>query len=174
MGILTRLFGKDVTAATTTNGGGQSSAEGGHSITKDRVLAATDSQAISPMNPGNFSSLRSVPVVPDPRYFTQEEMAAIRQLAAEKEVGARQSKKAYRSLARIENSDVVVHRAHRKYQGKVADAELSKKRADAKLARHLHAIRPDYARLGASLEKAEASAEKRIGELRAKVREAMG
>lgn len=88
-------------------------------------------------------------------------------------MATQQSKKAQRSLARIENSDVVVHHAHRKYQGKATDAELSKKRADAKLARHLHAIRPDYARLGASLEKAEANAEKRIGELRAKVREAM-
>jgi hypothetical protein len=40
--------------------------------------------------------------VPDPRYFTKEEADAMKGLAKEKTDGARQSKRAYKSLAKIE------------------------------------------------------------------------
>jgi hypothetical protein len=56
-------------------GGGQAAAskilanDGNHAIDKSKVLASTDTSVITPLNPGNFSSIRSVPIVPDPRYF---------------------------------------------------------------------------------------------------------
>jgi hypothetical protein len=95
---------------------------------------------ITPKTPGNFSSIRSVPVVPDPRYFTKEEADAMKGLAKEKTDGARQSKRAYKSLAKIEAADKTVHKEHRKYEGAVAENELGKKRADAGLAKKLHGI----------------------------------
>ncbi|MGE5659472.1 MAG: hypothetical protein ACM37W_23000 [Actinomycetota bacterium] len=156
-------------------GGGLAESEGagsGHGLDKEKILSPTDTTAISPTNPGSFASIRSVPVVSAPRYFSPEEATALSQLAKEKSVGAKAAKKAYRKLARIEDCDAQVQKAHRKYEGKVADAELTKKQADARLGRHLHALRPDYARLANGLERAEANADRRISELKSKVMEA--
>ena len=169
MGIQGLLFGG---GGKLAKDGGGDLASGGHGIDREQVLAPTDAGAISPLNPGSFSSIRSTPVVPAPRYFAPEEAAALAQLEKEKAIGAKASQKAYKKLAKIENHDATVHKAHRKYEGKVADSELTKKQADARLARHLHAIRPDYARLGAGLERAEANADRRISELKGKVAEA--
>lgn len=170
MGIQKLLFGGGSNLASGEKGGDL--AGGGHAIERDRVLAATSPDAISPLNPGNFGSIRSVPVVKEPRYFSPEEAAALAKLEKEKAIGEKAAKKAYRKLAKIEHHDAEVHRHHRKYEGKIADAELTKKQADARLARHLHAIRPDYARLGVGLERAEANADRRISELKSKVQEA--
>ncbi|MGE5660243.1 MAG: hypothetical protein ACM37W_26940 [Actinomycetota bacterium] len=155
-------------------GGGLAKSESGagHRLDREKILGATDPTAISPTNPGSFASIRSVPVVPAPRYFTQEEATALSQLAKEKSVGAKAAKKAYRKLARIENCDAEIQKAHRKYEGAVADNELTKKQADAKLGRHLHALRPNYARLSNGLERAEVNADRRISELKSKVQEA--
>lgn len=170
MGLQKLLFGGKGNLASGEKGGDV--AGGGHAIDREKVLAPTSPDAISPLNPGNFSSIRSVPVVPSPRYFSPEEAAALSQMEKEKRVGAKAAKKAYKKLAKIEGHDAEVHKSHRKYEGQVADAELLKKQADARLARHLHAIRPDYARLGTGLERAEASADRRISELKGKVQEA--
>jgi hypothetical protein len=157
-------------------GGGQSSAgklsasnDGSHAIDKSKVLASTDPSVITPLNPGNFDSVRSVPVVPDPRYFTKEEADAMKNLAKEKTDGARQSKRAYKSLAKIEAADLTVHKEHRKYEGAVAENELGKKRSDAGLAKKLHGLRPGYARLGLGIDKADSDARTRIDAIKAKL-----
>ncbi|MEG4918704.1 hypothetical protein [Microcoleus sp. B7-D4] len=157
-------------------GGGQDSAgkltasnDGGHAIDKSKVLAATDSGVITPTNPGNFGSIRSVPVVPAPRYFTQEEADGLKDLAKEKTDGARQSKRAYKALGKIEAADKTVHKEHRKYEGVVADNELGKKRADAGLAKKLHNLRPGYARLGLGIDKADNDARTRIDAITVKL-----
>lgn len=154
-----------LTAKSTNNN------ESGHSINKETVLKATNPQAYSPFNPGDYNSIRSFPICKNPRYFDKPEADALKKLATEKAEGARQSQRAYKSLAKIEHSDAEVHKAQRKYEGKVADAELTKLRSNAKQARHLHALRPDYARLGIGLDRAESSATNRISELKAKVKE---
>jgi len=157
-------------------GGGQSSAsklsasnDGNHAIDKSKVLAQTDAGVITPNTPGNFSSIRSVPVVPDPRYFTKEEADAMKGLAKDKTEGARQSKRAYKSLAKIEAADKTVHKEHRKYEGAVAENELGKKRSDAGLAKKLHSMRPGYARLGLGIDKADSDARTRIDAIKAKL-----
>jgi hypothetical protein len=157
-------------------GGGQSSAsklsasnDGSHAIDKSKVLAQTDVGVITPKTPGNFSSIRSVPVVPDPRYFTKEEADAMKGLAKEKTDGARQSKRAYKALVKIEAADKTVHKEHRKYEGAVAENELGKKRADTGLAKKLHSMRPGYARLGLGIDKADSDARTRIDEIKAKL-----
>src|ERR687885_518706 len=71
-------------------GGGQPAADklvnnfGNHAIDKTKVLAQTDPEVITPNSPGNFSSIRSVPVVPAPRYFSKEEADAMKGLAKDK------------------------------------------------------------------------------------------
>jgi hypothetical protein len=156
-------------------GGNQSAADkrvnnfGNHAIDKSKVLASTDASVITPLNPGNFGSVRTVPVVPAPRYFTKEEADAMKDLAKEKTDGARQSKRAYKSLAKIEVADKTVHKEHRKYEGAVAQNELGKKRADVGLAKKLHGLRPGYARLGLGIDKADSDARTRIDEIKTKL-----
>ena len=157
-------------------GGGQSatgkllaSNDGSHAIDKSKVLASTDTSVITPLNPGNFSSIRSVPVVPNPRYFDREQADKLKELAKEKTDGARQSKRAYKALTKIEAADKTVHKEHRKYEGAVAENELGKKRADVGLAKKLHGIRPGYARLGFGIDKADSEARTRIDEIKAKL-----
>jgi hypothetical protein len=156
-------------------GGNQSAADkrvnnfGNHAIDKSKVLASTDVSVITPLNPGNFGSVRTVPVVPAPRYFTKEEADAMKGLAKEKTDGARQSKRAYKSLAKIEVADKTVHKEHRKYEGAVAQNELGKKRADVGLAKKLHGLRPGYARLGLGIDKADSDARTRIDEIKTKL-----
>lgn len=170
MGLMTTLFGG------TNQGNSQISAsasDGSHAIDKSKVLAATAPGVITPMNPGDFGSIRSVPVVPGPRYFDREEADRLKELAKEKTDGARQSKRAYNALGKIEEADATVHKAHRKYEGVVADNELGKKKADGRLAKHLHTLRPGYARLGMGIEQAEQKADARISEIRARLTEAV-
>jgi len=164
MSLQLRLFGGGKPAA-----GKISANDGSHAIDKSKVLASTDTSVITPLNPGNFSSIRSVPVVPDPRYFTKEEADAMKGLAKEKADGARQSKRAYKSLAKIEAADKTVHKEHRKYEGAVAENELGKKRSDAGLAKKLHGMRPGYARLGLGINKADSDARSRIDAIKAKL-----
>lgn len=164
MSLQLRLFRGGQNAA-----GKIASNDGNHAIDKSKVLAATDAAAISPTNPGNFGSIRTAPVVPEPRYFDKEEAAKLKELAKEKTEGARHSKKAYKSLTKIEVADATVHRSHRKYEGAVAQNELGKKRADAGLAKKLHGLRPGYARLGLGIDKAESDARTRIDEIKAKL-----
>ena len=124
---------------------------------------------ITPLNPGNFGSVRTVPVVPAPRYFTKEEADAMKGLAHEKTDGARQAKRAYKALSKIEVADKTVHQQHRKYESAVSVNELGKKRADVGLAKKLHSMRPGYARLGLGIDKADSDARTRIDEIKTKL-----
>ena len=155
MGTMTRLFGGDSSDAISSK--------------SDKLSAPTDSTVTTPLNPGKFTSIRSVPVAEAPRYFTPEEADAMKELAKEKTEGARQSKRAYKAMTQIEEADAKVHKEHRKYEASVADNELKKKRSDTKLAKHLHSLRPGYARLGFGLEKAESDATARIEAIKTKL-----
>ena len=165
MSLQLRLFG----GSQSTDGKLSASNDGNHAIDKSKVLASTDKSVITPLNPGNFGSVRTVPVAPAPRYFTKEEADAMKGLAKEKTDGARQSKRAYKALTLIEAADKTVHQQHRKYEGAVSVNELGKKRADAGLAKKLHGLRPGYARLGLGIDKADSDARTRIDEIKAKL-----
>ncbi|CAA9316218.1 hypothetical protein AVDCRST_MAG84-1076 [uncultured Microcoleus sp.] len=165
MSLQLRLFG----GGQSTDGKISASNDGSHAIDKSKVLASTDANVITPLNPGKFGSVRTVPVVPAPRYFTKEEADAMKGLAKEKTDGARQSKRAYKALTKIEAADKTVHQQHRKYEGAVAENELGKKRADVGLAKKLHGMRPGYARLGLGIDKADSDARTRIDEIKTKL-----
>ena len=165
MSLQLRLFGGGQSATNKIS----TANDGNHAIDKSKVLAQTAAGVITPNTPGNFSSIRSAPVVPDPRYFTKEEADAVKGLAKEKTDGARQCKRAYNSLAKIEAADATVHREHRKYEGAVAEHELKKVRGNAGLAKKLHGLCPGYARLGLGIDKADSNARTRIDEIKAKL-----
>ena len=167
MSLQLRLFGGGQTAAGKISVGN----DGGHAIDKSKVLVATDAAVISPQNPGNFGSIRTAPVVPAPQYFDKEQADALKKLAKEKTEGVRHSKKAYKSLGKIEKADATVHKSHRKYEGEVATNELTKVRSNASLAKKLHGLRPAYARLGMGIDKAENKARTAIDAIKAQLTE---
>jgi len=165
MSLQLRLFGGGQTAANKLS----ATNDGSHAIDKSKVLAQTDAGVITPKTPSNFSSIRSVPVVPDPRYFDREQADKLKELAKAKTDGAQQSKRVYKFLSKIEVADKTVHKEHRQYEGVVAENELGKKRADTGLAKKLHSMRPGYARLGLGIDKADSDARTRIDEIKAKL-----
>jgi hypothetical protein len=169
MGILARITNR--TNKSSGNSNQSALATGGHAIDKNQVMAPTDPTVINPLNTGAWKTIRTAPINDTPRYFTKQEADALKQVATEKTQGARQAQRAYKSLIKIEAADANVHKHHRKYIRGVADSELTKKRADAATGRHLHALRPEYARLGFGHDRAENRAEQRINELKAKVKE---
>lgn len=166
MGILARI----TTAAKSGNSNSSSLATGGHAIDKNRVLAPTDPSVVNPMNTGTWETVRTAPINHTPQYFTKADADNLKALAKDCTEGARQTQRAYRSLKKIESADAAVHKHHRNYLRGVSDAELTKKRADAATARHLHKLRPEYAKLGNGLDNAENKASQRIEELKAKVK----
>ena len=169
MGLMQRLFNGGGNQVVAQSGGGMVH-DGSHAIDKSVVMKATSADAISPLNPGKFvAAERSVPIIEKPRYFTQEEADAMKELAKQKTDGAKQAKRGYEAAAKIEEADAKVHKYHRGYEAAVADGELKKKRADVRLGKHLHHQRPAYARLGMSLDQATSNAETRIGEIKAKL-----
>jgi hypothetical protein len=159
------IFNKAVNAIR-----GGKSTDGNHEIKNDNVLGHTSNDVPSPTNPGQWISIRSVPVVHDPRYFSKQEADVLWAARKQSTQGKEQAKRAFKHLAKIEGNDSEVHKAHKKYIGKVADAELVKLSANAKLARHFHALRPEYAQLGQGLANSEARASERVQGIQAKIR----
>ncbi|WP_293150340.1 MULTISPECIES: hypothetical protein [unclassified Microcoleus] len=164
MSLQLRLFGGGKSAAST-----DLAQADGHAIDKSKVLAATASGVITPNNPGNFNSIRTAPIVPNPAYCDRDTADKLKELAKEKTEDARHTKRAYKALSQIEEADATVHKAHRKYEGAVAENELKKVRSNAGLAKKLHALRPGYARLGLGIDKADSDARTRIDAIRAKL-----
>jgi hypothetical protein len=155
MGTMTRLFGGDRSDAITSK--------------SEKLAAPTDAGAITPLNPGNFASIRTAAIIEAPRYYSKDEADKQKELAKEKVEGARYTKKYLKATSQIEEADAKVHVAHRKYQKSVATNELTKKKADVGLAKHLLGLAPGYAKLGVGLEKAENHATERIAAIQAKL-----
>jgi hypothetical protein len=169
MGLMSKLFGGKVSTDTPgqleAGSNGHLANNGAHNLDTNKVLATTDSAVPTPMN-ADFSSIRTAPVVTKPRYFTKQEAEALKALSKEKRIMASASRTAYNALKNIDNSDTEVHGLHRRYQGKVARNELSKKQADAGLAKKLHNQRPGYAELHSEVETANVAAAAAINAIR--------
>jgi hypothetical protein len=157
MGFMTKLFGGKVQNAQA--------ATPSHNINQNAALAHTDPNVPSPQH-ADFSSIRSVPVVQQPRYFNTSEAQALQTLAQEKSKMAEETVKAYRALRRIDTSDTEVHKTHRQYQGRLAKNEAEKLAANAKLAEQLHAQRSQYQELQSRVAVANQAAVNRINSIR--------
>jgi hypothetical protein len=168
MSLQLRLFGSGQVDAPK-NGGSLVVNDGSHLIDKSKVLASTDAQALSPLNPGNFSSIRSVPVIESPRYATKEEAKAMKELAQEKKKGVKHTKSLYQSALAIDGCDVKVHKEHQKYKGGIARNELRKIKANTTYATGLHGLREGYAKQGLRLDQADSNARAGIDAIKAKL-----
>ena len=151
---------------------GITATDGAHQINKTEALQATHVTAINPNNnANNWDTVRTAPIANKPQYFDKGTADAMWQLRKQTTEQAKQSERVYKHLGKIEGNDARVHRAHKRYLGNAADAEFSKIQGNAKLARHLHALRSHYAQLGTGVDRAEQSAGRRIEQLKTKIRE---
>jgi hypothetical protein len=170
MGIFGTLFGNDNSSSITNSSGGAIE-NGGNNISISTALRPTNSRVPRPSNPGNFDSIRSVPVVESPRYFTAEEEAALKQLEKEKKKEAFHSEKAYKHLESIDTSDTRVHVAHYGYQETLARNEDTKQGATSKFAATLHALRPNYAKREAALQGLDEAKTHHVNQIKSKVKQ---
>lgn len=166
MGLFNALMG--IKEDSGSGGSLANCADGGHNLDRSKILQATDEMALTPKNPGNFKGIRSIPVLTEPRYFSQEEAQALADRARQAKEGVTHTKRAVKALAKIDTCDRKVNNLYyRKYAPVIASNELSKKRAMVSYAKHQHGLRPGYAALGVGLEKAENNAEQRISAIAA-------
>lgn len=161
MGLMSLIFGRAEEKSTANLED--------HKINKSRVISPTNDLVPSPKNPGNFSSIRSVPVVENPRYFDKKEASLLKKLAKAKQRDAGYTEVAYEALQQIDNADVKVHIAHTKYQGYLAENEVKKLTANTSYATKLHGMRSRYSSLDLKLDQADQKAVSRIQEIKAKI-----
>ncbi|NJK37254.1 MAG: hypothetical protein HC825_00030 [Oscillatoriales cyanobacterium RM1_1_9] len=161
MGILTSLLGTNSTSDTFAD----------HRINPANVLAPTDNQALNPRNPGPFGSVRSTPVLNDPRYFNKEEVQALKSLARERKSSSKYTQQAFNALQQIDDADVEVHAAFYQYRQHLAGNEVQKLAANTKYAEALHGLRPRYVSLGAGIDGADYKASFKIQQLKQKMQQ---
>jgi len=142
---------------------------GSHQIDKSLVLQPTDSTVFSPTNPGNFASIRSVPVLDSPRYFSKEEKVVLKQVAKQRKESAKHTQESYQALKQIDDADTTVHLAHYAYKGQLAGNEVKKLGANSNYAQKLHGLRPQYAQMSLNIDQANQQAVNKITQYRQQV-----
>ncbi len=167
MGIWNTFTGRDSKGQSGRN-------TGRHNIPKSNVLRPTDEQAFSPENPGKFGSVRSIPVIESPRYFTPEEALAIEKFRDQRKEQLAATKRAYKAVTEVDGYDVEVLQEHNKYAEKIAGNEVKKLTSNAAYAKKINALRPAYARLSAELDKAEVQMDRRVGEIYSEIQATWG
>lgn len=138
-------------------------------IPSANAITTVQGGAFAPTNPGDLSHTRTVPIIGSQRPINGQEAEALAVLADQREALADSSKLGYESIQRIEQADQVIHESYRNYQGKVAQVELGKRKADTKYLEQLQNQRPEYAELGSRLIKAESRATQRQLEIKSRV-----
>ncbi|MGL5080200.1 MAG: hypothetical protein ACRC8A_01810 [Microcoleaceae cyanobacterium] len=123
------------------------------------------SKGITPNNPGNWESYRTAPVVDQARCFDSAEAQALADLADEQEQTLSSTRKGYRALKRLTQTDTRVNQAHEKYRQVEAGQELQRQSAKLQSTKYLHSLRPGYAKLGHSLEGSANRADQAIAKL---------
>ena len=166
MGALARLFG-------TRKPNEPQHESNNHAISTRSALMPTDPDVIRPGMSGTWSSIRTSPVLADPRYFSELESKACVALGKARVKGAKDTVKAYQALSAVEQADATVHTAHRGYQAQMAKGEMQKLKSNAQLAKTLHGLRPGYAAAQLAIAGADQQASNRVAELKSKYLEAM-
>jgi hypothetical protein len=139
MGLLTAMFNK-----------GSVTQKGDHTITVDQLLGVDD-QAITPTNAGDFGVLRTVPVLKQPRSFTQKEANALEQLAVKRALESRATNQAIGSLKAIKNSDTSEHLAFNDYRTHEARKTLTQVKSNAEAGNAIASLSSKYAALNESV-----------------------
>ncbi len=121
--------------------------------------------AITPDSPGSWKSYREVPVLEEARAFTEEEADAIAEKKKDTRIKRKASKRAYKDLQEISNDETTINRYHETYRRNEGRNEKRKQGYKNTSAKYLHSLRPEYARFGQSLQKAEQQANQVINDL---------
>ena len=144
--------------------------DGKHSnLDANSVHSKSAQNAITPDSPGNWTAYRAVPVVEQARAFTEEEADALTELEKDTRRKRKASKKAYEKLRKIGDHQTAINRHHETYR---RNEDRNEKRIQGyknTSAKYLHSLRPEYAQLGQSLQKAEQMADQAINNLMAQL-----
>lgn len=138
---------------------------GSHNINTDKTIDPTPGNPITPENPGELGTVRSVPVLRQPRYFGEHEASALAELAKQRQQDLAHSKQAYEALRKLEDADTEIHEHQRGYETVVAKREYQRKEADVQYSRFLHGLRPKYADLRSGFEISAKAADQRVSEI---------
>ncbi|WP_254174564.1 hypothetical protein [Planktothrix pseudagardhii] len=148
------------------NGGNIAPVDGKHSnLDANSVHSKSAQNAITPDSPGSWKSYRAVPVVEEARAFTEEEADALTELEKDTRRKRKASKKAYDKLQKIGNHQTAINRHHETYRRNEGRNERRIQGYKSTSAKYLHSLRPEYAQLGQSLQKAEQLADQAINSL---------
>lgn len=131
-------------------------------------IASADPQGFSPTNQGSWRGYRSVPVVRQPRTFTEQEVLQLQQLKAQLTAQLQTTSKAFDLLQQIEAIDVRLTEAYHAYKLGSAQLSLKKAQSAAATSAKLIALEPQYAQLSAGIQ----AARMRSDDLRQKLRAA--
>lgn len=123
--------------------------------------------AITPDSPGSWQAYRAVPVVEQARAFTEEEAEALAELEKDVRSKRKATKKAYQKLGKIGDHQTAINRHHETYRRGEARNEKRIQGYKNTSAKYLHSLRPEYARFGQGLQKAEQNADQAIQQLMA-------
>lgn len=158
MGLMSKVFGNTNKQKAVSN------TNGDHNIAKNSVFKPYG--AATPTNPDSFDTVDSAPILKKPRYFTPQEAAALKGLQAKRQGDLKATQQAYRSLKHLHTMDTTIHQNHQNYVRKTAKNELKRQQANSRTAETLHALRPEYAMMGGSLDRAESSASTSIAAIK--------
>lgn len=139
-----------------------SSKVAGGMTSKDVVSVAAG--AVTPWNTGDNSEIRTEKVVVKHRNFSKKEADELRVKAAKRKREAKDNRKAYQALRKIESADATDQTSFRGYQTTVARVTATKKSADVAKAKTLAGLTPVYANLGYSLDDANTEAAVKVRE----------
>jgi hypothetical protein len=160
MGILSKALGFEKQSSDNNSLG-----TGNHSINHNSVINGGVMGRLSPTNTPDWNGYQTVPTVKEARSFTPEEARELTQYRKQNAQTTKATRTSFAELERIDKQDVRKARYRSRYLKSNAKAGQQQARINAGVGRSLHALRPGYARMNASLEKADNSAQQQIAAL---------
>jgi hypothetical protein len=135
------------------------------------AMNPTARDVFTPSNPGKLDTVRTAPIVPNTRSFTPTEAAQLTALAEQRAVIASATEEAYEALESLEESDTKIHVSNKKYRGKIAKQELTRKQSDSKYLSKLNELRREYGKAAASLLETRKASDQQLEVIEARTRQ---
>ena len=160
MGILSKALGFEKQSSNNNNLG-----SGNHAINHNSIINGGVMGRISPTNTPDWESYQSVPTVKEARNFTPDEAKQLTHYRKHNAELTKATRTSFAELERIDKQDIRKAKYRARYLRTNAKAGQQQARINAGVGRTLHALRPGYARMNASLEKADNSAQQQVAVL---------
>lgn len=160
MGILSKALGFEKQSSNNNSLG-----TGNHSINHNSIINGGVMGRISPTNTPDWKGYQTTPAVTTARNFSPGEAQALTQLRKENAEITKATRTSFAELERIDKQDTRKAKYRARYLKSNAKAGQQQARINAGVGRNLHSLRPGYAKMNASLEKADNSAQQQIAAL---------